>query len=211
MSVPDDKERLRDILERDEYRAYDQSGGGTSLWELFGRWLKKLFDFFPSLHVSDGAGSAIAYALAVVVFGLLVWAIYWFSKQLVRQGAFRPKPMLTDEELTWSHRDYLQKAETLKAEGAWREGVRYVFLALLFYMQERSWIAVEKWKTNWEYGEELQRSREGLVPLFRGSAKLFDRVWYGKEPIDEAGLTAFYEQVRETVGETEASRHEQTN
>ncbi|RAV16438.1 DUF4129 domain-containing protein [Paenibacillus contaminans] len=211
MSVADDKERLRDILEGGEYKAYYDSGG-ESLWDIFGRWLRKLFDFFPALHVSDGTGSVIAYGLAAVVFFMLVWAIYWFSKQIVRHGRVRPgKPLLTDEELTWSLRDYMQKAEALKAEGAWRESVRFLFLALLFYMQERSWVTVEKWKTNWEYGEELQRSREGLVPLFRSSAGLFDRVWYGKEPINEADLTAFYEQVRSTVRETEASRDAQTD
>jgi hypothetical protein len=206
MNIPEDKEHLRHILDQGEYTAYHQTQH-NGLWAWIKKAFLKLWDLLPPLHLSNGAGKTITYLLALSVLGLLVWAIYWFVKQIVRQGRYKKKLVLTDAELMWVWRDYMVKAEQLHAAGTWREGVRYVFLALLFYMQERKWVSIEKWKTNWEYSEELKRNHGEWLPFFQSSAKLFDRIWYGKEFIDEAGLLLFLEEVREIIRDSEGGSH----
>ncbi|SEP00688.1 hypothetical protein [Paenibacillus sp. OV219] len=202
MNVSEDKDRLRSILERDEYTVYHHESNNNTLSEWLRGLLRKLMDLFPSVHMSRGQESITTYALAAIILALLIAALYWFAKQMVRQGQIRQRLQLSEDELTWSYRDYLQNAEQLKKEGALRESVRFIFLALLFYMQECRWVRIEKGKTNWEYAEELKLGNDGLLPLFKSGAILFDRVWYGKEAIQEASLNEFYEQVRSVIQAT---------
>ncbi len=69
-------------------------------------------------------------------------------------------------------------------------------------------IRVEKWKTNWEYAEELGSSASSLVPLFHDSSVLFERIWYGKEVVTEEQFTSMYEQVARVIGREEGFAHE---
>lgn len=206
MNISADKQQLQRILEQHEYTVYHQASG-NSLWAWIKKLLRQLWDLLPPLHLSNGAGETVTSILAFIVLALLSWTIYWFVKQIVRQGRYNKKLELSDIELTWAWHDYLLKAEAFHSEGAWREGVRYVFLGLLFYLHEKEWVSIEKWKTNGEYGEEL-KSRRGLwMPLFQGSAKLFDQVWYGKAFIDEAGLRSFLDEVQEMIRDSEGGTH----
>ncbi|MFP3514225.1 DUF4129 domain-containing protein, partial [Peribacillus sp. SIMBA_075] len=69
-----------------------------------------------------------------------------------------------------AYTNYLQDAREQGKEGKWREGERSLFLALLVYMQTKAWIRIEKWKTNWEYADELQLNQPRAEELFRRHA-----------------------------------------
>ncbi|MGO4276806.1 DUF4129 domain-containing protein, partial [Paenibacillus sp. TAF58] len=107
-----------------------------------------------------------------------------------------------------SYRFYWQQADELRRTGYLREGIRSVFLSLLFFMEAKRMIRVEKWKTNWEYAEELGGAASSLVPLFHDSSVLFERIWYGKEVVTEEQFTSMYEQVARVIGREEGAAHE---
>ena len=206
-SLQEDKEQLKQILNQSEYTAYEVKES-DSFWA----WLKPLFrkirSLLPGFQVSDSVTDWLTIGVVVLLLGLAAFAIYWFLKQMIWQKRIRSDAYLPVGEISRSYRFYWQQAAELRGNGDWREGVRTVFLSLLFFMEAKRMIRVEKWKTNWEYAEELESSASSLVPLFHDSSLLFERIWYGKEVVTEEQFTSMYEQVARVIGREEGLAHE---
>lgn len=206
-SLQDDKEQLKQILNQSEYTAYEVKENST-----FWAWLKPLFrkirSLLPDFQVSDSVTDWLTIGVVVTLLGIAAFAIYWFLKQMIWQKRIRSDAYLPVGEISRSYRFYWQQAAELRGTGYLREGVRAVFLSLLFFMEAKRMIRVEKWKTNWEYAEELGSSASSLVPLFHDSSLLFERIWYGKEVVTEEQFTSMYEQVARVIGREEGFAHE---
>ncbi|NEW09219.1 DUF4129 domain-containing protein [Paenibacillus sp. SYP-B3998] len=206
-SVQQDKEQLQNILNQDEYTAYAIKEHG-SLRE----WLKPLFrkirSWLPDFKMSEGTADLFTLGLIVLLFAIAIFAIYWFSKQMIWQKRIRKKAYLPTGDSSRSYDYYWQQAALLRETSDWREGVRSVFLSLLFYLEEKRSIRVEKWKTNWEYTEELIGKAPSIVPLFQESSLVFERIWYGKEEVTEELFDTMYEQVAQVIGREGDFTHE---
>ncbi|TVX99816.1 DUF4129 domain-containing protein [Cohnella terricola] len=198
-----DKQRLGEILSRDEYTKYlkesvPHKGWLESLWD-------GLVELFSFVHWPEGTAKVGAYALLGVVAIVLCGAIYWFSRQIVFQGnARRLKTPVGLSEMALTYGQYAKMAKEAHSEGRIRESIRCSYLSLLFYMEQEGWIRIEKWKTDWDYRDELERSRANAVPYFQRSALLFERVWYGNEPADEASFLDFQRDIDELIAVREA-------
>jgi len=196
-ATSDDKQQLLDILQQDEYTVYHHEHGSSS-WGWLGKLLEKIASWFPDLHFADGSGQIGSYIVLLVVLALAGYGIYWFSRQWVGHRRYRKTALWRPEEPSRSYEDYWRQAAELATAGAWREGLRQVYLALLFYLEAQGRLRVEMWKTNWEYAAELANAPE--VPLFRESSLLFDRVWYGHEEATEERFLALQGQVGGLLG-----------
>lgn len=206
-SLQEDKDQLEQILNQSEYTAYEVKENG-SIWA----WLKPLFrkiqSWLPDFQVSDSVTNWLTVGVVITLLGIAAFAIYWFVKQIIWQKRIRSEAYLPAGEISRSYRFYWQQAAELRGTGDLREGVRSVFLSLLFFMEAKRMIRVEKWKTNWEYAEELGGSASSLVPLFHDSSVLFERIWYGKEVVTEEQFTSMYEQVAVVIRREEGAAHE---
>lgn len=206
--MTEDKELLKDILSRDEYREYyhESKEGFWDFLDPFFDWLK---GFFPDFGApSDGVISLFTYTLIAVLFVILVFVIYWFVKQIVRQNhAGRTHSYLPVDGLIQSYAYYWKQALAFDAQGDWREGVRAVFLSLVFYLDDQERIRVERWKTNWEYASELANSEITLVTLFHDCSILFERTWYGNEAVDQNQFHSMFSRVEQVVGKGDSFRH----
>ncbi|MEW9701191.1 DUF4129 domain-containing protein [Paenibacillus sp. SI8] len=202
-----DKELLEDILNQDEYKAYDVKEHG-SLLEWLKPFFRKLWSWLPDFNVSDTAADWVTLIFLVLLIAMAVFAIYWFSRQLIKQKRIRSKAYLPLGELSRSYDYYWGQAAALRGTREWREGVRLVFLSLLFYLEEKRSIRVEKWKTNWEYAEELTGTAPLLLPVFQESSLVFERIWYGKEDVTEEQFVSMYGQVAGVIGNEGGFKHE---
>ncbi|NOV04673.1 DUF4129 domain-containing protein [Paenibacillus planticolens] len=198
-SLQDDKEQLLEILKQSEYTAYEAKKNG-SLWSWLEPVFRKIKSWFPHFEVSDTVTDWLTVGVAILLLGIAAFAIYWFVKQILWQKRVRSQAYLPQGQVSRSYRYYWQQAADLRGVGDWREGVRSVFLSLLFYMEDARLIRVEKWKTNWEYAEELKSAASSFVPLFEESSLLFERIWYGKEAVTEQQFIWLYEQVARVIG-----------
>ncbi|WP_134684463.1 DUF4129 domain-containing protein [Brevibacillus migulae] len=191
--VEQDKQQLREILQGEEFRVYQGEGKNVLQdWlDAFLKWLSELFDL-PEMPASTG--NVATYLILFVVLAALLWLIIWLTRKLFRQHRAKGF-MLQPGEESIRYADYLQLAKQQGESGNWNEGIRFAFLALLFYLQEREWVQVEKWKTNWEYQDELRERNREWVPFFRMQAQHFERVWYGRREADEASFLLY---LRET-------------
>lgn len=192
-----DKARLQEILSRDEFVDLEKADGPGLLERVLNVVLDAIADMFAGTEIPDGAASAISTGLVVAtVIGLLV-LIFWLSKKVIWKPARKRMPLVGEEAMRGSV-EYLQEAKRLGEAGEWREAVRYLFLALLFSMQEKSWIRVEPWKTNWEYAAELQYNYPQAVDMFRRHARLFEKVWYGQGQREDQLFWAHVQELEES-------------
>jgi hypothetical protein len=192
--LSEDKEMLKAILSRDEYTAYTKKDH-SSFWDLLKPVWRKLRSLFPDFHVPKGTGTLLSYGILIIVLALAALAIYWFSKQIIRQGRIRTASYLPEGEISRSYTYYWQQAAEHGGSGAWREGIRFVFLTLLFYLEAQRLLRVETWKTNWEYASELSGSDPDLVRLFQDCSLLFEQIWYGNEETTETVFSSMHERV----------------
>ncbi|WP_187274201.1 DUF4129 domain-containing protein [Paenibacillus sp. N3.4] len=207
LTLQEDKEQLQQILKQDEYTAYYAKEHG-SFWAWLKPFFNKIRSWFPHFQVSDTVTDWLSIGVVVVLIGISAFAIYWFLKQIIWRRRVQLETYLPKGELSRSYDYYWQKAAELREVQDWREGVRSVFLSLLFFLEAKHTIRVEKWKTNWEYAEELSGTASSLIPLFHDSSLLFERIWYGKEEVTEEQFAIMYDQVAGVIGRKEGFTHE---
>jgi len=68
-------------------------------------------------------------------------------------------------------------------KGNYSQAVRLYYLAIIKELSLKRWIRWKKDKTNREYIREL--SNTNFQNKFRDATRLFERVWYGKEKLDQ--------------------------
>lgn len=179
-----DRERLEDILARDEFlhHTYEQNG----FWEWIGtvieNWLKRL----GGVTVPGNTGEAIAAALYTGLILILLLFLILLVRRWVRAKKRKARaPLSFRNSLKSDAVDYMRKAEEHAQAGNYREAVRFSFIAGVMLMDARRWIRAEAWKTNREYRDELRETESQAVSSFARSAFLFEQIWYGDKTADE--------------------------
>ncbi|MED4164968.1 DUF4129 domain-containing protein [Halalkalibacterium halodurans] len=180
-SIQADRETLEEILSREEYTAYTRERMPNPVLEWIQGVLKKMEDLFPEISVSPGTSISSASLVLILLLILLAGVIAWLTYKLVSARIRRTYAVyLSDREMEQTVDALLQKADTFASEHNYFEAIRYSFLALLKGLDDREWIRAEKWKTNFEYAEELSFHQPEAVLPFRQAARLFERVYYGR-------------------------------
>jgi hypothetical protein len=98
----------------------------------------------------------------------------------------------------------LQKARTFSTGGDYRTAVRYLYLSTLLLLDERGVLTYDRALTNREYARGLA-SAPHLARLFSSVVDVFDRVWYGEQPLDRATYEDYAEKSRSCPNKNEAA------
>jgi hypothetical protein len=130
--------------------------------------------------------------LVVAGIGAVIVVIVYFARGLQMQRATAETPA-PDDDPTTSNEAHDRAAEAERASD-YRSAVRYLYLACLLLLDERGLLRYDPALTNREH---LQRaaSHPQLADLLRPVVNMFDRVWYGFAPVDDA----LYREFRQTV------------
>jgi len=167
--------------------------------QLVDRVLTWLFDrlapvFGPGSSAAFRALSPLGWLLLIggvlLVIGLLVYALRGVRGTVL--GDQRVRQAVAEAGL--SSADAQARAQELLNGGDARSAVRYLYLASLLWLHEHKLLRYERSLTNREYLNQVQnnpRLHERLSPV----VSTFDRVWYGKRPIDAEALRTYQEQV----------------
>jgi hypothetical protein len=95
----------------------------------------------------------------------------------------------------------LRRAHTLSTGGDFRAAVRYLYLSALLILDEHGVLRYDRSLTNREYLRTVADLPEVAATL-REVIEVFDRVWYGYQPLDQAA----YEQYATRVAELRRRR-----
>ena len=173
-------ERVRKVLRRFQEwitrKAVQGAGGGQSS----GAWVRAV----PVLiYVLLGA--------LIVALLLLVWRMWRLRTRRV-DGEIAPlgdaSPDLEDEQLRADDLPedrWLELASELRTKGEYRLALRATFLAVLAHLGRNELISIARFKSNRDYGRELQRRAHHLpevLQAFGGLVGVYERTWYGPYP-----------------------------
>ena len=90
----------------------------------------------------------------------------------------------------------LRRAQASSGDGDQRMAVRYLYLSALLLLEERGLLRYDRSQTNREYLRGVAH-RPDLATILQEVVEVFDRVWYGFQPIDEAEVSHYTARVAE--------------
>lgn len=208
MSHPSDaKKEFEEILNQDEYQAYNESADGPlQQWkEAVEEWFNNLIEsLFPNASINSPGAEGLLYIFGIIGVGLLIFLIIRLSKATNSQAELKNRsPIADSSQLAWSYQQHLKESDRLESQGDIQEAVRHLFLALLLYFDEQDWISAQVWKSNGDYFEELHKVKRSAAKDFQDVALLFEQVAYGKQNISKTHYQSFRHQVTALIDHPE--------
>jgi hypothetical protein len=172
------------------------------------RWLLQLLQYLRDLIAyfwpeSDPTSvsiepSVFQYGWTIVMSLLLLLIVAFIARSLladlVSQAEAGPDDPLEREVLTAG--TAFTKAQTLSRAGDYRTAVRYLYLSSLLHLDERGLLSYNRSQTNREYLRSVAHLPL-LAMLLREVIEVFDRVWYGYQPLDETTYNQYAARVAE--------------
>jgi hypothetical protein len=210
-SKDDDKQKLNEILSREEYQkpaASDES--------LFQRWLREFLEWlaglFPRPNISPSASAGLqplALVLQVFIYGLIIalvgFLIYRFAPGVAARFSRREKETQSGRvilgeriEASASALDLFSEAESLARRGELRAAIRKGYIALLCDLADRKIIGLARHKTNRDYLREV-RKRSSTFARMKNATGSFERHWYGFRDPRPDEWDEFIEQCRSAL------------
>jgi hypothetical protein len=194
-----DIQTIQDILARPEFQWRQNQ---PSLWQ---QWMERIRERFLQWMASwlskiglGGSLSVLPYFLTaaglLVVFLVLIYALRNIVSGIVAESELAVGEEGEEGALTAGIA--LQKAQASSSLGDYRTAVRYLYLSSLLQLEERGLLPYDRSRTNREYLRSLSRLPL-LAAILRDVVDVFDRVWYGYQPMDEDSYNRFARRVEE--------------
>lgn len=125
---------------------------------------------------------------------ILTYAMRGLLADFVAEAEINLEGEVGDRDLTAA--TALKRAQMLSSEGDYRTAVRYLYLSSLLLLEERGLLRYDRSLTNREYLHSVAHLSQ-LAKAFHDVVEVFDRVWYGYQPLDEAAYARYAERVME--------------
>jgi hypothetical protein len=181
---------LQSILARPEFQWAEEQPSPVAEW--FQRLLERIAEFFARLLPGSlGGNTPVSLALTLLGALLLVGAIVFVLRR-VRAGLVAEAELDQEavDEAGLTAASALQRAQALASGGDYRAAVRYLYLSSLLLLEERGLLRYDRSLTNREYLRSIAQLPD-LVAMLRPVVEVFERVWYGYQPLDEAAYAHY--------------------
>ena len=194
---PDDLQKLARILAEPQYQWEEDSG--PSPLEV---WLKQQIQRFVE-WLLNALGERITYETLIIgryaligVGVLVVVLVLGYTLRGLRRSIASEAELavFSEAEEGLSASAARQKAQQMSASGDYRMGVRYLYLSALLELEERGLLRYDRTKTNREYLRSVMQS-PGLFASLNQVVEVFDRVWYGFQPLDDEAYQRYASQI----------------
>jgi len=213
-SKDEDKQKLNEILSREEYKKPDEKGKSLAQrWlDWFWDWLRSLFPDRPNLpNVDPSAFQPLSVIIQVLVYGLVIgligFLIYKFAPVIIERFSRKEKKESSTRVILGEHIDASRSASDLFAEaesfaraGDLRAAIRKGYIALLCDLADKRIIGLARYKTNRDYLRDV-RKWSSLFTRMKLATGSFERHWYGFKTPEEKDWEEFREQYRSALNE----------
>ena len=186
---------VEDVLARPEFGQH--AGGGWR--EALQRWIVEWIDsLLRGLGLADVDGRRLAVGLAWMAgLAALAGLGLWIARMLTSGSPAVAYRLAPDARRTLSARDWARRATAALGGGDPREAVRCAYNGALRRLEEEGAWRVDQARTPREY-LRLLRSDDARGEPMRDLTGLFERVWYGNQPVgteDETRVSASLERL----------------
>lgn len=180
---------LDQILSEQEYQAYYQDNRNIlqRIWDFVKEWvLDLIYQWFNGLTPSSATGDLIVAILFIVMAIVVVsLAIYLLKNWQRRQRLKRDQPLKGLTINSQTLKDYQRSLQEAETNENYQAAVRFHFLILLFELDQKQWLNKERWKTNWDYYQEIKRLKKDQAEPFYQLAIYFEAVTYGNKQVNQ--------------------------
>lgn len=201
--MPADADEARraaeEVLSGPEYRQAGESWISKALTAI-DEWFQRLFTSLGG--GGSGGGSVISWIIVILAVAGAAVAVV-LAVRSIRRTRRATGDADDDAERSSTRRrrrdtdvDWAREAETLEAEGRWRDAMRARYGALVAEMARRRVVDPAASRTTGEHRREVGAAAPAAAPDFDGAAELFDRAWYGNLPTGPEEVERFRELAR---------------
>jgi len=190
-----DTNSLHQILSRPEFQwqSAQQSNWLSDILNRFLKWLSSLLGSPVSISAPNSQTLQFLGICAAIVIGLLLaYILRGLFTNLAADADLNTENGVNDEPLSADMA--FERAENLSGQGDYRSAVRYLYLSALLLLDERGLLVYDRTRTNREYLRDLN-SLPQIAVLLHSVIDVFDRVWYGFQPLDAETYQLYTEQV----------------
>jgi len=164
-----------------------------NLWAKFAEWLHSLFGG-KEISIPLPAGTTATIIASILLALVLLYVFRGLFADLIVDTNLGDEHRPGDELLTAD--TALQRAREISETGDYRTAVRYLYLSSLLLLDERGLLRFDRSKTNREYLRSVTAFPHLSEPL-RQVIDVFDRVWYGFQPLDRDDFEHYMQKVDE--------------
>ncbi len=194
-----DFEALNRILARPEFQWQPEQPSLLEQWlQRIREWIWELIQRLLARTDALETDSPIVYVLTGLTVAVLAVVLVFVARGLLRnlitEAQAPAEAQSGDENLTAEAA--LLRAQSLSGEGDYRAAVRYLYLSTLLLLEERGLLRYNRSLTNREYLRSVAHL-PGLAARLRQVVEVFDRVWYGFQPLDQAAYAEYAANVAE--------------
>jgi hypothetical protein len=192
-----DVEPLKEILARPEFQW--QAAQSLRMPGWLDELLQRFYDLMDRIGYSVRNVSYYGRVPLIIAAALLfVFSLFYISRSLsrnlVREAQLAAESGKGDDILT--SKGAMQRAQSLSGQGDYRSAIRYLYLSSLLVLDEQGLLRYDRSRTNREYLRSISSKPELAKPL-SDVIDVFDRVWYGYEPVDEQTYQSYVKHVDE--------------
>lgn len=194
-----DLQRLQSVLARAEFQTEPAEPSPVQTWwesllDRLDRWLVRLFPDSADSQLGSALSWVLNIAGVVALAALLAYALRELLANLAAEAHVRAGDGDVGEVLTAD--SAFQRAQQLAEVRDYRTAVRYLYLSTLLALDERGVLRYDRTKTNREYLRAVS-GQPALAATLREVIDVFDRVWYGYQPVDAATYARYQARVAE--------------
>jgi len=178
-----ERKELESILARREFQGVKKLNAKEQLMEKLSNWLNELF---ARLVGYSARSPWIAFALRGLLLAGILVGLGWGLLQLERRSRLRVVPELLSGSEAPSAREWqlwLKDAQAMAAQGAWREGIHFVYWASISLLESRRLWPADRARTAREYLALVPEEDPRKASLTALTAS-FERTWYGGRETD---------------------------
>jgi hypothetical protein len=189
-----DLNALQTILKRPEFQ-WNQVPSPleewwNELWARINQWINELLGGGDvSIPIP---GEVVTITASILLLLVLLYIFRSLFADFITEASIDEEQLAGDELLTAE--TALQKAKDISRAGDHRTAVRYLYLSALLTLDERGLLRFDRAKTNREYLRSVAAFPQLSAPL-RDVIEVFDRVWYGFQPLDDDGFQHYIQKV----------------
>ncbi|MEZ4511834.1 MAG: DUF4129 domain-containing protein [Chloroflexota bacterium] len=190
-----DREPLDEILQRPEFQYDTPPPSRLQQWwqDLVDRFWAFIARLLPDRSTPAGQliGSLTTWLGGVLLVLVIAVALWNLLGGLVADARF-----VADDpaEEFLSAEGARVRAQQLAEGGDYRTAVRYLYLSALLLLEEHNLLRYDRSRTNREYLRSVAHRPE-LAAILQEVVEVFDRVWYGFQPLGQSDYDRYAAQV----------------
>lgn len=197
-SAPDPEAALKAVLAGPEFQ--QQTAAPNPIQAYLDKLQQQFWQWALSLLPSEVTADLWWIRWVVILFAsLALAAILWFAARFITRGLVAEDELGSADEdgrqVVTSESAFRQAQETSRV-GDYRSAVRWLYLSALLALDERGVLHYDRTRTNREYLRTVGSSPE-LAHSLGDIVDVFDRVWYGFQPIDRPTFEQYVKRVAE--------------